>query len=75
MQGVLVSQLDESQLSEDLGVHDSQVIVDSLIENHVIDHRVDLLSDGSDPLDTVDIDVLQELVYLVMSEDLLYQSP
>ena len=58
LQGVFVSQLDELELSQDLGVDDSQIIIDGLVEDHVIYMSVDLFSDCSNPFNTVDIDVL-----------------
>lgn len=62
MKGIFVSHLDEFQLSENLWVNNSKVIVYRLIEDQVVDDTVDLLSYCSDLIDTVDIDVLKKLV-------------
>jgi hypothetical protein len=50
-----------------LRINDSQVVIDGLVEDHVINNRVDLLPDGSDLFDTVDIDIFQQLVDLLMA--------
>lgn len=75
LQSIFVSHLDKSALSQDLRVNNSEVIVDGLIENHVVHELVYLLSDRSDFLDSVDIDILKQLVNLVVLRYLLDQSP
>lgn len=59
LEGVLVSELDESQLAEDLRVDDSKVIVDGLIEHHMINQRIDRLTNSPYPFNPIDIDVLK----------------
>ena len=60
--GILVSQLDEPELSQNLCINDSEVIINCLVEDHVVDMGVDDLTDCSNSLDTVYIDVLEHLV-------------
>lgn len=74
MNGILVSQLDVLEVPHDLHVDDSKVIVDGLVENHVINQLLDLLSLGSDSLNSIDVDVLKKLVNLLMIMDLVNQG-
>ena len=57
LESIFISHLDEPQLSEDLSVHDSQVIVNSLIEDHVVNDGVNLFTHSSDPLYSVNVNV------------------
>jgi len=65
LKGILVSELDEPQLLEDLGVDYSEVVVDSLVEHHVVDVLVDLLTDLTKALNAMDINQLQQPVDLL----------
>jgi hypothetical protein len=62
-----------SQLSQDLAVHDSEVIVDSLVENHVINNLIDLFSNCSDLVDSFLINLLQQSVDLFIIFNLIDQ--
>ena len=75
LERILISQLDEPALPEDLRVHYAQVVVDGLVEDHVVHQRVDLLTDRSDLLNAVHVDELQELVDLLVAVDLVYKGP
>ena len=52
------------QLPQDLGVHHSKIVVDGLVEDHVVDVSVYDFAIGPQTFDSVDIDVLEHLVYL-----------
>lgn len=62
LQRVFVSHLDRFEATQDLSVHDSQVIVHSLVEHHVVQLSVDLLSNCTQLLDLVIIDVRNDLL-------------
>ena len=59
---ILVSQLDEPELSQNLCIHDSEVIVNCLVEDHVVNVGVDDLTNCSDSLDAVYINILEHLI-------------
>jgi hypothetical protein len=65
--------LDEPALSQDLGVDNSEVIVHGLIEYHMVNKLVDLLSNCSDLFNTVDINEFEQLVDLLMAMNLVDQ--
>jgi hypothetical protein len=56
--GINIPKLNELQKSKNLGVDNSEFVIDGLIENHVVDETVDLLSVSSQPLNSVSIDIL-----------------
>ena len=58
MSGINIPKLNELQKSKNLGVDNSEFVIDGLIENHVVDETVDLLSVSSQPLNSVSIDIL-----------------
>jgi len=72
---VFVSELHKSALPHDLTVHDSEVIINGLIENHMVNNRVNLFSYRSDLLNAIDINELQQLVYLVVLMNLVNERP
>jgi hypothetical protein len=77
MKSISVSHLYEFQFPEDLGVTDSQVVIDSLIKDHVINLGVDVLAHCPEPIESMVIDVLQHQVYhfmLLSKSDFLDQS-
>jgi hypothetical protein len=55
MEGVLVSKLDEAQLSEDGRVNDSEVVFDCLVEDHMVNFFVDSFSHRPDQVDSMHI--------------------
>jgi len=58
MNCILVSELKEFDVSHDLIIHNSKVIINCLVEDHVIDKLLDLLSFSSDSLNAIDVNVL-----------------
>lgn len=59
---ILISQLDEPELSQNLCIHDSEVIINCLVEDHVVNMSIDDLTNCSNSLDTVYINILQHLI-------------
>jgi hypothetical protein len=59
MKCILISHLKESKLSEDLAINDPEIIIDSLIEDHVVNNLIDLFSNRSDLIDTILVDILK----------------
>ena len=51
--GIFVSQLDELELSHDLRVDDSELVVDSLIEDQMVNVLVHRISDLSQSANTI----------------------
>lgn len=60
--GILVSQLDEPELSQNLCIHDSEIIVNGLVEDHMIDMSINDFSNGPDSLNTININILKHLI-------------
>jgi len=54
--GIIISELDELQLPQNLRVDQSEIIVNCLVKNHVVDVKIDLLTYRPNPLNSVDID-------------------
>ena len=69
MKCILISHLKQLQLSQNLTVHNPKVVIDGLIEYHVVDDLVDLFANCSNLFDTILIDVLQKSVDLFMRMD------
>ena len=69
MKCILISHLKKLQLSKNLTIHNPKVVINGLIENHVVDHLVDLLANCSDLFDSILIDVLEETVDLFVGVD------
>lgn len=72
--GVTVTKLHESQMAKDRGIYDSQVVVDCLVEDHVVDKLVHLLTGLSKLVDSVDINELEELFNLLVWWDSFYEE-
>ena len=70
-----VSQLHELELSNNLRVDDPQVIVNSLVEHHVIHNLVHLLPHSSKLVDSVQVDPLQQFVCFGVCFCSLNQTP
>ena len=64
MEGILVSKLDELELTHNLRVYNPEVVVDGLIENHVVHMSIYLLPYSSQDLNSVDINILEDLFNL-----------
>ena len=62
-------------MSDDLRVNDFEVIVHSLVENHVVNNLIQMVTFGPQPVYAIDIDVLKELIYLGMRVDFLDELP
>ena len=73
MDSVFISELDELNVSHDLHVNNSKIIINSLIKHHMINQRLDLLSFCPDPLDSININVLKQLVNLLVAVDFVNQ--
>lgn len=63
MQGIFVSELNELQLSHNLRKDNSEIVIYSLIEGHVVNVGVDALSNSSDSFDSMRVNVIKKLVY------------
>jgi len=75
MEGILVSELDEPQLVHYLLIHDSQIVVDSLVEYHVVNELVDGLQLSTEAFNPVDIDELEESIVALNRSELVDQHP
>jgi len=74
MDSISVSELKELDVSHDLIVNNSKIIVNGLIEDHVVNELLDLFSFGSDSLDSIHINVLQQLINPLVAVDLLNEG-
>jgi len=74
MDSISVSELKELDVSHDLIVDNSKIIVNGLIEDHVVNELLDLFSFGSDSLDSIHINVLQQLINPLVAVDLLNEG-
>jgi len=73
MNCIFVSQLHEFYVSHYLVINNSKIIIYSLIEHHMINYLLYLLSFCSDSLDPIYINVFKQFVNLVQSSSLLDQ--
>ena len=74
LKGIIVSHLDKFQLTENLSVNDSQVIIYSLVEDHMIYYSVDLVTNCSESFDTIDINVLQKSINFLVIVNFMDES-
>jgi len=75
LNGILISHLKELEVAHDLGVDNSEVIIDCLIEDQVVADGVQLLILGSQSLDSVVVDIFQDLIDLfIVGSHLLDQG-
>ena len=63
--GINISHLNESKLSKDLGVDDSEVVVYGLVEDHVVDKTINLLTNGPYLFNIILLNKLKKLSYLI----------
>jgi len=73
--GILVPELNELKRIEYLVVDNPQVVIDSLIEDHVVDQRVDLFPGFPKSADSMNVDVLKYPVCLRPDWQLLDNLP
>jgi hypothetical protein len=73
MNSILISELDPFDVSHDLIINDSKIIINCLIEDNMIDKLLNLFSFCSDSLDTIYINVFQKFINLIVAMDLLDQ--
>ena len=71
MKCVRISHLKESQLSKDLAVYNSKIIIDSLVEDHMVNNLIDLFSNCSNLFNTILVNVFKKFINLIVSGDFL----
>jgi len=69
MTSIFVSKLHKSQHSKDLRVNDSEVVVQSLVHNHVVNETVYLFTNRPNLVNTIDINVLEKAINLFVGMD------
>ena len=75
MDSIFVSELEKFDVSHDLHVDNSKIIINSLVEYHMINKLLDLFPFSSDSLDAVHVNVLKQLVNLLVTMYFMNQSP
>jgi hypothetical protein len=64
VKSIFISHHDLLELPKDLGVHDSEVIINCLEEYHMVDVNVEWITNSSESINTVLNNVFQELIDL-----------
>jgi len=59
-----VSELNDTELSQNLSKDNSELIINGLVENHMVNESIDCFSNSSQSFNTVNIDMLEELIDL-----------
>lgn len=65
LKGITIPELYCLKLPKDLGVDNAEIVIDGLVEDHVVNVGVYYFTHCAQSFDTVYVDVLEDLVYFV----------
>ena len=67
MLGVTISELDSTKLAKDLSIHNSKIIINCLVEHHMVHESINLFTNCTESLYAIDINVLKKFVNFTRS--------